>query len=49
MMTCPKAVYCFLATPPLSLDPHPFLINNYLNLPFGTQDRSWRVKSTPYK
>lgn len=44
-----KAGYCFLAAPPLSLDPLPSLINNYLNLPFGTQDRSWKGKSIPYK
>ena len=36
----PRLRYCFLAAPPLSLPPLPFLINNGLNLPFGTQGRS---------
>ena len=31
----------FLAVPPL--------ISNCSNLPFGTQERSWRLESVPYK
>ena len=41
--------YCFLAAPPLSLHPLPSLISNCLNLPFGSQGRSWRLESVPYK
>ena len=39
----PRLHYCFLSAPPLSLHPLPSLISNYLNLPFGTQGRSWRL------
>ena len=39
----------FLAVPPLFLHPLPSLISNYLNLPFGTQGRSWRLESVPCK
>ena len=34
--------YCFLTVPLLSLYPLLFMMSNYLNLPFGTQGRSWR-------
>ena len=45
----PRLCYCFLTVPPLSLHPLPSLISNCLNLPFGTQGRSWRLKPIPYK
>ena len=45
----PRLRYCFLAAPSLSLHPLPSLINNCLNLPFGTQGRSRRLESVPYK
>ena len=45
----PRLHYCFLTAPPLSLHPLPSLISNCLNLPFGTQERSWRLESVPYK
>ena len=45
----PRLQYCFLTAPPLSLHPLPSLINSCLNLPFGTQGRSWRLKPIPYK
>ena len=45
----PRLHYCFLAAPPLSLHPLPSLISNCLNLPFGTQGRSWRLECVPYK
>ena len=45
----PRLYYCFLAAPPLSLHPLSSLISNCLNLPFGTQGRSWRLESLPYK
>ena len=41
--------YCFLTASPLSLHPVPSLISNCLNLPFGTQGRSWSLESLPYK
>ena len=41
----PRLHYCFLAAPPLFLHPFPSWINNSLNLPFGTQGRSWRLES----
>lgn len=40
---------CFLTAPPLLLHSLPSLISNSLNLPFGTQGRSRRLKSFPYK
>ena len=39
----PRLHCCFLTVPPLSLHPLPSLISNCLNLPFGTQGRSWRL------
>ena len=39
----------FLAVPSLSLHPLPSLISNCSNMPFGTQGRSWRLESIPYK
>ena len=45
----PRLHYCLLAAPPLSLHPLPSLISNCLNLSFGTQGRSWRLESVPYK
>ena len=45
----PRLHYCFLAAPPLSLHPLRSLISNCLNLPFGTQERSGRLESVPYK
>ena len=45
----PRLHYCFLTAPPLSLHPLPSLISNSLNLPFGTQRMSWRLKSILYK
>ena len=47
--SAPRLHYCFLAVPPLSLHPLPSLISNSLNLPFGTQGRSWRLESFHYK
>ena len=44
----PKAALSFLDCS-LSLHPLPSLISNCLNLPFGTQGRSWRLESVPYK
>ena len=45
----PRLDDCLLAA--LSLSPHPFppLINNRLNLLFGTQGRSWSLECVPYK
>ena len=40
----PRLHYCFLAAPPLSLPLLPSLISNCLNLPFGTQGRSWMLE-----
>ena len=45
----PRLHYCFLAAPPLSLHPLPSLISSCSNLPFGSQGRSWRLESIPYK
>ena len=45
----PRLHYCFLTAPPLSLHPFPSLISSCLNLPFGTQGRSWRLKSISKK
>ena len=43
----PRLHYCFLSAP-LSLHPLPSLMSNFLNLPFGTQGRSWRLdRKTP--
>ena len=39
----------FLTASPLSLHPLPSLMSNCLNLPFGTQGRSKRLESVPYK
>ena len=39
----PRLHYCFLTAPPLSL------ISNCLNLPSGTQGRSWKLESIPHK
>ena len=39
----PRLHYCSLIIPPLSLHPLPSLINSCLNLPIGTQGRSWRL------
>ena len=41
--------YCFLTVPPLFVHPFPSLISDCSNLPFGTQERSWKVESVPYK
>ena len=41
----PRLHSCFLAALPLSLHPFPSGISNSLNLPFGTQGRSWRLES----
>ena len=45
----PRLHYCFLTVPPLSLHPFPSLTSNSLNLPFGTQGKSWRLKPIYYK
>ena len=45
----PRRHYLLLVAPPLSLHPLPSLILNYLNLLLGTQGRSWRLESVPYK
>ena len=45
----PRLHYCSLTAPPFSLYPLPSLISNYLNLPFGNQGRSWKLKPIPYK
>ena len=45
----PRLHYCFLAAPPLSLHPLPYLIINYLNLLIRTQGKSPRLESVPYK
>ena len=45
----PRLQCCFLAAPPSSSYPLPVLISNCLNLPFGTQGRSRRLESIPYK
>ena len=42
----PRLHCCFLTAPPLSPHPFPSLISNRLNLPFGTQGRSWRLNET---
>ena len=41
----PSLHYCFLAAPPLFLHPFPSWNSNSLNLPFGTQGRSWGLES----
>ena len=39
------SLHCGLLTaPPWSLHPLPSLISNCMNLPFGTQGRSWRLR-----
>ena len=40
---------CFLKAPPLSLHLLPSLISHCSNLPSGTQERSGKQESTPYK
>ena len=46
----PRLHHRFLAPPPLSLHPLPSLISTCpMNLPFGTQGRSWRLESVPYE
>ena len=45
----PALYYCFLTAPPLFLHCLPSLISSPLNLLFGTQRRSWRLKPIPYK
>ena len=44
--SAPRLHYCFLTAPPLSPHPLPSLISIYVNWPFGTQRRSWRLKET---
>ena len=39
----PRLYCCFLTVPPLSLHPLPSLMSNCLNLPLGSQRRSWRL------
>ena len=46
--TVPKTAL-LLAALPFSLHSLPSLISNCLNLSFGTQGRSWRLESIPYK
>ena len=41
--SCPRVHYGFSTVPPLSLHPLPSLISNFLNLAFGTQERSGRL------
>ena len=43
-----RLYYCFLTAPPLSLLPLPSLISNHLNLPLGTQGRSWRLNEAHF-
>ena len=45
----PRLHYCFLTASPLSLYHLLSLVNSCLNLPFGTQGRSWRLKPISYK
>ena len=45
----PRLHYGFLTAPHLSLHILPSLINDSLNLSFGTQGRSWRLKPIFYK
>ena len=45
----PRLHYCFLAAPLSYLHPLSSLISNCSSLPFGTQGRSWRLESIPYK
>ena len=41
---CPKAASLFILTvPPLSPHPLPSLINSYLNLIIGNQEKLWRL------
>ena len=44
----PRLHYCSLIVPPLSLHPLPSLINSCLNLPIGTQGRSWRLNEASF-
>ena len=41
--SCPRVHYGFSTVPSLSLHPLPSLISNFLNLAFGTQERSGRL------
>ena len=43
---CPKLDHRFLTAPLFCPHPLPFLITNCLNLPFGTQGRSWSLHET---
>ena len=43
---CSKLDHRFLTAPLFSPRPLPFLITNCLNLPFGTQGRSWSLHET---
>lgn len=45
----PRLHYPFLTAPPLSLHLLPSLISHCSNLPSGTQERSGKQESTPYK
>ena len=47
--SCPKAALLFFDCSSLVLESLPSLISNCLNLPFGTQGRSWRLEPIPYK
>ena len=44
----PRLCCSFLTVPPWSLHPLPSLISNCLNLPLGTQGRSWRLNEAPF-
>ena len=46
--TMPRFYCCNLTVPPLSLHPLPSLISNCLNLPLGTQGRSWRLNEAHF-
>ena len=45
----PRMHYCFLTAFPLSLYPLPSFASNCANLPFVTQEMSWRLASFPCK
>ena len=45
----PRLNSCFFTAPPLSLHSLSSLISKCLNLPFGTQGRSRKLKTIPYK
>ena len=46
---CCRSGYCFLAPPPLSLHLLPSWMRDSLDMPFGTQVKSWILMSIPYK